>query len=94
MKVSSLSLAACAGLVDRGCAMAWGESCNCGDDCKCVNCPQHMKKVGQDVRQQVGPSLSLQASAAVHSVRTVVPAGAMSTGLFHERSAVQVLFIS
>lgn len=35
-----------AGLVDRGCAMAWGDACNCGDDCKCVNCPQHMKKVG------------------------------------------------
>lgn len=33
------------GLVDRGCAMAWGDPCTCGDDCMCVNCPQHMKKV-------------------------------------------------
>lgn len=37
------------GLVDPGCAMAWGDSCTCGDDCKCVNCPQHMKKVSQAV---------------------------------------------
>ncbi|CAN0040431.1 unnamed protein product [Choristocarpus tenellus] len=25
--------------------MAWGEVCNCGDDCKCINCPYHLNKV-------------------------------------------------
>ncbi|CAM9295617.1 unnamed protein product [Laminaria digitata] len=43
------AIATALGLVDRGCAMAWGELCNCGEDCKCVNCPQHMKKVSHAV---------------------------------------------
>ncbi|CAN0396187.1 unnamed protein product [Ectocarpus sp. 8 AP-2014] len=37
------------GLVDPGCAMAWGKPCSCGDDCRCINCPQHMKKVSHAV---------------------------------------------
>ncbi|CAN0167297.1 unnamed protein product [Scytosiphon promiscuus] len=37
------------GLVDPGCAMAWGAPCSCGDDCQCINCPQHMKKVSHAV---------------------------------------------
>ncbi|CBN79244.1 putative copper transporter [Ectocarpus siliculosus] len=37
------------GLVDPGCAMAWGRPCSCGDDCRCINCPQHMKKVSHAV---------------------------------------------
>ncbi|CAN0152441.1 unnamed protein product [Discosporangium mesarthrocarpum] len=39
------AIASTLGLVDRGCAMAWGDECNCGDGCKCINCPQHMHKV-------------------------------------------------
>eukprot|EP00752_Nemacystus_decipiens_P017281 g15483.t1 len=42
------AIAVALGLVDRGCAMAWGDPCSCGDECRCVNCPQHGKHMKED----------------------------------------------
>eukprot|EP00903_Cladosiphon_okamuranus_P008324 g8008.t1 len=39
------AIASALGLVDRGCAMAWGDPCSCGDECQCINCPYHGKNI-------------------------------------------------
>lgn len=41
--------------------MAWGDPCSCGDDCQCVNCPEHgrhIKEVGCQRGGRVVPRLA------------------------------------
>eukprot|EP00903_Cladosiphon_okamuranus_P006520 g6372.t1 len=39
------AIANASGLVDRGCAMAWGDPCSCGDGCQRIGCPYHGKNI-------------------------------------------------
>ncbi|CAM9991612.1 unnamed protein product, partial [Phaeothamnion confervicola] len=46
------AIAAALGLVDRGCAMAWGGECSCDpSNCRCVNCTIHVSEAASAVNE-------------------------------------------